>query len=735
MTQSLVAFSPGQGMISNKEFLEKIIALVNSKQLTLARKQSRGEVTYYYNIPCAFDIEVSSFYYNGEKRACMYIWQFGILNWVTYGRTWEEYITFLKAISAVMSLSKELKLICYIHNLSYEFQFMRQQFEWEKVFFLDKRKPVYAVSTLGVEFRCSWKLSSKSLKKVGEDLQKYTAHKSTGDLDYSLPRHSKTKLTDQELGYCENDIRVLLAYIQEKIEIDGSIANIPLTNTGYVRQHCRKICFKKRKIYQAAIHGLNLVLPEYLMLKDGYAGGFTHGNASYVHEGLYNKIQHNVVSKDFTSSYPAVMVLEKFPMSTGEEVTELTMSEFHRSLKYFCCLIEVTFYDVESKLKFEHPLSLSKCKKYNKRLIEVDNGRVVSAPQLTTTMTEQDWFTFREFYKVSNFDIHRLIRYRKSYLPRSFILSILELYRDKTKLKGKEGEEINYMIKKNMLNSAYGMTVTDIIRDEIFFLNYAKDPFPSEDPEYKDYDKETIDRLKLTKMEEAIEKYNNGNNRFLFYPWGVWVCAYARRNLFTAIKECGKDYVYSDTDSVKYINPEKHAKYFEEYNENILKKIDAVCEYYKFKPEEREGFSPETEDHIIKTIGFWDDDGVYDDFKTLGAKRYMTRTGNKYKLTVAGLNKSQAMEWILEEAKRKNCNPFNLFNNKLSIPPSHSGRLVHTYFDEPCDGILVDYNGVPGEYHEKTYIHMEPTGYDMSMSDDYSYFLDHILEDDEEMFM
>ena len=107
------------------------------------------------------------------------------------------------------------------------------------------------------------------------------------------------------------------------------------------------------------------------------------------------------------------------------------------------------------------------------------------------------------------------------------------------------------MIKKNMLNSAYGMTVTDIIRDEIFFFNYAQDPFPTEDPAYKDYDKETIDRLKLIKMEEAIEKYNNGNNRFLFYPWGVWVCAYARRNLFTAIKECGKDYVYSDTDSVK----------------------------------------------------------------------------------------------------------------------------------------------------------------------------------------
>ena len=28
----------------------------------------------YYNIPCSFDIETSSFYEGDEKRACMYLW-------------------------------------------------------------------------------------------------------------------------------------------------------------------------------------------------------------------------------------------------------------------------------------------------------------------------------------------------------------------------------------------------------------------------------------------------------------------------------------------------------------------------------------------------------------------------------------------------------------------------------------------------------------------------------------
>lgn len=245
----------------------------------------------YYNVPAAFDIETSSFYIDGEKKACMYVWQFGILNWVTYGRTWEEFDTFMSVLSRVLQLNEDLRLVVYIHNFAYEFQWMRKRIHWDKLFFLDKRKPVYGISG-GYEYRCSLKLSGKSLAKVGQDLQKYHVQKKVGDLDYSLVRTYKTPLTQEEWGYCEADIRVLLAYIQEKIEADGDITLIPLTNTGYVRNYCRKACFKRWKRYKNLMSELILTPEEYSQLKRVFAGGFTHANAHYsrrvvVHVGSF----------------------------------------------------------------------------------------------------------------------------------------------------------------------------------------------------------------------------------------------------------------------------------------------------------------------------------------------------------------------------------------------------------------------------------------------------------------
>ena len=130
-------FSPEHGLIDNATFLQKISS-VDLPIVTDNKKIS------WYNVPAAFDIETSSFYSQGEKQANMYIWQFGILNWVTYGRTWDEFIVFTQVLSQVLDLSKDLKLVVYIHNLAYEWQFMRKRFKWDKVFLLEERKPVYA---------------------------------------------------------------------------------------------------------------------------------------------------------------------------------------------------------------------------------------------------------------------------------------------------------------------------------------------------------------------------------------------------------------------------------------------------------------------------------------------------------------------------------------------------------------------------------------------------------------
>lgn len=690
MSTKKLMFSPEEGMISQQEFLEKI---AQSTELFPYIVSSKG--IGYYNIPSAFDIESSSFYQDDEKHACMYIWQFGILNWVTYGRTWGEFTKFMFLLNRILGLSADNRLVVYIHNLPYEWQFIRLRFEWDKTFFLDERKPVYAISggkVLGFEFRCSFKLSSKSLAKIGEDLQKYKVKKRVGDLDYSLIRHSKTPLSSTELGYCENDIRVVLAYIQEKIESDGDISKIPLTNTGYVRNHCRKACFKKYRMYRNFMSELILSPDEYNQLKRGFSGGFTHASARYS-----GKIEENVGSFDFTSSYPYVMLAEKFPMSRSKVIDHIdSLSQLMSLLKTKCCLFDVTFREVTPKLGYDHPISHSKCIKSEGETL--DNGRIVTADSITITCTEQDFFTYSAFYNWESMQIHRFRAYDKGYLPTPFVMAILKLYQDKTTLKGVDSEAVNYMIKKNMLNSAYGMTVTDIVRDEISYHNglyYKSKP----------------------NLSSAISAYNNNGNRFLFYPWGVWVTAYARANLFSGIRACGDDYIYSDTDSIKILHPERHMDYINRYNDLVKRKLEASAKHHGIDPSE---FSPLNRKGVPKPIGVWDFEGIYKRFKTIGAKRYMVeKEDGSYEITVAGVNKSMAMRYILENYQ----DPMDALDDELTVPASHSGRLTVTYVDEECKGVIMDYLGNPGEYHETSYVHMEPSEYHLTLSDNYKAFI------------
>lgn len=688
-------FTVGGGLLSQTEFLIKVNELLSSDWLV--RDNKRVE---YYNVPAGFDIEVSSFY-QGEKkpenkRGIMYIWQFGIFNLVTTGRTWKEFEVLISMVQKILSLNENRRLVVYVHNLPYEFQFIRKHFDWDEVFILTERKPVYA-TTGGIEFRCSLKLAGgKALANVAKDLQKYKVEKAVGNLDYEQIRTPLTPLTEKELLYCENDIRVILCYIQEKIEQDGDITKIPLTNTGYVRNYCRKECYSRWKPYRKVMESLTLEADEYSQLKRAFQGGFTHANAHHV-----GKVLDKVGSHDFTSSYPAVMVLEKFPMAKAEYISNgINESELMELLITRCCLFDIEIWGLMPKLFQEHPISRYKCPVCENAI--VDNGRIVMAEHIITTITEQDFFVYTEFYTWDRIEIKNLRTYQKNYLPKNFVQSVLNLYEKKTVLKDVEGEEVNYMISKNMINAAYGMMVTDPIRDE---LTYSDNTFY------------TIPK----NIAEGIDKYNTNIRRFLFYPWGVWVTAYARANLFSGIIEMGDDYIYSDTDSIKSMNTERHEDYFNSYNAQILDKIELASQYHNLN---KSLFAPYTKKGKQKIIGVWDDEGVYDKFKTLGAKRYLTMKGvqstePKYMITLAGSNKKKTMEYLVGTG-----DPFGKFTDGLSIPPENSGRLILSYIDNETTGTVVDMFGVPYEYHELSSIHMEKSEYNLSMSEEFVRYLE-----------
>lgn len=288
---------------------------------------------------------------------------------------------------------------------------------------------------------------------------------------------------------------------------------------------------------------------------------------------------------------------------------------------------------------------------------------------------------------------------RKNYLPTDFIKSILKLYNDKTMLKGVHGKEEEYLESKEELNACYGMTVTDICRDEI---KYESDSWTNESPD----------------IEKAIEKNNNSIKRFLYYPWGVWVTAYARVNLWLAIIEFNNDYIYSDTDSVKVVNAEKHTKFFTDYNKTVVQKLDKAMKYHGLDPELTR---PKTIKGETKQLGVWENEGTYEYFKTLGAKRYMVKKKNvlddkyDYSITVSGLNKHTTVPYLIESKD----DIFSAFEIGLYIPKEHTGKLTHTYIDEERKGYIKDYLGNVGYYQEYSSIHLEPADYRLDMAEDF----------------
>lgn len=652
--------------------------------------------TAYYQIPCAFDIETTSFYEGEDKRAIMYVWMVSLGGYVVCGRDWESLLYCLNRVSEYCGLSKDIRLCVYVHNLAYEFQFIRKRFKWLKVFALEQRKPVYCLCDLGIEFRCSYLLSGYSLERLGNGLNKYKVNKLVGNLDYSKPRHALTPLDDDEWSYCVNDVLVVTAYIQERIEQDGSIQDIPITKTGYVRRYCKRNCLgtsKHRDMkYRRMIHSMNLDADEYRMLKRAFQGGFTHANAYYS-----GRVVHGVSSYDFTSSYPTVMISEKFPMSRGERIDIVSREAFETNIKRYCCMFDIEFIGIYSTVIYENYLSTSHCRGVIHAV--VNNGRIVSADRLVTTITEQDFMIIQKLYQWESMSVGKFIRYKKDYLPTPFVKSVLSLYADKTTLKGVKGSEVEYMLKKEMLNSCYGMTVTDICRDEI---TYSDDEWGEDTPN----------------IEKAIDKYNDAHSRFMFYPWGVWVTAYARRNLFTGIVSCGTDYVYSDTDSIKILNPVKHIDYIERYNETITQQLEKAMNHHGL---DVSSIAPKSKDGKEKPLGVWDYEGTYTDFKTLGAKRYLTRDDSGYHMTVAGLGKRDGLKWMLFNDDMKT--PMEQFSNDLHVPAGHTGKMLHTYIDDVKRGTIVDYMGGSCEYEELSAVHLESIDYSLSIGATYADYL------------
>lgn len=687
-------------MIYRFSQLNEFLQLFNNIELV----HKKGSKKNYYNVATSFDIETSSLFMDNENNSCknedmqkianMYIWQFAINDSVIIGRYWQEFIMLIDRLSMKLNTSEEKRLIIYVHNLSYEFQFMYKLFKWSEVFAVSERKPIYATTTKGVEFRCSYIYSGYNLNTLAKNLKHSNIKKMVGDLDYSLIRHNETELTTEELQYCINDVLIVTQYINEQIEEYGDITRLAMTQTGKVRNYVKNVCFQDVN-YKYWIKTLTLSTLEYKKLQLCYSGGFTHSNA--INTGV--KIA-DVSSYDFTSSYPYVMLSEKYPMSTGRKIEIDSKEKFIECVNNYACLFTIHLENVYPKTMNENILQYAKC--YNVENATVNNGRIVSCSKCDLVVNEIDFYNINLFYNYEHIDISDFYIYEKDYLPKPIIESILKLYSDKTTLKGVQGKEKEYLNSKEMLNSVYGMCVTNTMKENIIFngTEWVKD--------------------ENFNINESIEKYNTDRNRFLFYQWGVWVTSYARKNLFSGIIATKGDYIYSDTDSIKITNKEKYQDYFDTYNKNCEIKLKNMCSHYDI---DFNLCKPKTIKGVEKMLGVWDFEDTYKYFKTLGAKRYLVqKQDDSYEITISGLGK-KAISYIEEMAHKENKDIFDVFDNQMYIPINKTGKNTHTYIDNEFTCNITDYTGKTKKVICKSGVHLQPCDFTMSLGEQYLDYL------------
>ncbi len=639
----------------------------------LKETQTKKSKCWYNDTIITFDIETTSYRVpipgdsEGLKQGLCYVWMLSVAGQRFYGRHLKDFRNVLKYMK-----DKNLgRVIIYIHNLGFEFQFLRNIISDFDVFARTPHKPMKASSDeLNVEFRCSLMLYNMSLQKVGD---KVKIPKLIGDLDYTKIRTPETPLTETELGYCEHDILILDAAISMEVLQYGSVAKIPLTHTGRIRLEVQAVYKDNYRYRRRLRRQLVKTLDLFLRQQWTFAGGYTHANATYSGDIIYNVYQN-----DRASAYPFEMVTRMYP-TAWTKYTETDIDAFDIHGRY-CWMLNLRFTDLRCVTQNTY-ISYSKVKC---RDPDLDNGRVVSAEELTLWCTELDFDTIRKTYVWDKIEVLESWRSRKAYLDRDYVMLILRMYARKTKLKGVKGAEDEYARLKELINSLYGMMVTQTIRDEVVFNgSWGIDPLTEE------------------MVEELLEKQSKRWNTLLNFSWGIWVTAWARHSLWEAIILNDDRLVYTDTDSIKTDGPPVG---LDKLNEEWMQLMYHVSEVRGI---DFDLFCPKDLKDIRHPLGVFEDEGIAAEFKTLGAKKYAERhQDGSIELTVAGVNKKKGSAYL------KNLEDFDI---GFTFPPEAAGKMTVYYNEDQVPYILTDYTGQKYEASDKYGICLEPTGYTVSV--------------------
>ena len=706
---------------NTKEYEKQKFTYIPYEKLDISRlKLSADKFRFgYMKIACAFDIETTSYYSAKYDKdlACMYIWQLALNKDTIIGRTWEEFKELIEILSDHAARFDGI-ILCLIQNLSFEFQFMKSLFNWNKnkegypdIFAKDDRTILYA-KYKNIEFRDTLALTGMSLSRYQKNYN-LSVGKLSGDLDYAPYRHYKTPVTNRELAYCINDVQVLSDFFYKYLlpEYIRLGIKIPLTSTGIVRADIKaefmEIPKEERKKLLNRINNAQPTEPVYKLWRNFlFRGGLVHASTiacNYLWEDEFGSL-------DLKSAHPGQMLSKKFPWKYNRR----NKSDFPKILEQarsgdygffgvfvFTKIRSSGYHSLESKNKI---IEASPDAVY-------ENGRLVYASRIKVCLIEQDFFNYEDLYEWEAYDVRVIYQAKLDYLPDYVRKVVCKYFQVKETSTGVERN-----LAKRKVNGIFGMAATSLPEHEVVF-----------NPETNEME-----------LSAQARSYEDLTRYLIMLPqWAIQIAAYTRRDIVKSIKACGFDSIYYDTDSNKIMNYEKHKDWFDKFNEE-RRELNLRCNTFDYDKK------------YFERIGCFELEYIGKRFKVLGCKRYLVTHDDKTQVTIAGCVKGSFEEYVekifresrnipteekLDSDKKKELEDliYEMFTDDLRLPPGDSKKKTTVYYDQAFEDSLTDYFGQTEEIKEGSCVAIIDIPFTMSMEEDFINRIEELSHERERM--
>lgn len=649
------------------------------------RKSKRCEL--YLRCGGGYDTESTTVLTEGGKPRFAFVYhvQMSINGWYIYFRDLNLVTPFLQAIAGKIKQEYTDKkghcphLIIWAANLAHEYAFFKRQLSRAGItglFAKTERDPLKIDVCEVIEFRECLGLFGSSLSKVAKSYT--TTQKLSGDLDYKLLRVPSTPLTTEEYKYCKNDVVILdeLSEVAFKKFTDNGL-KIPLTQTGILRQKCKKAIkridleYKTNELLMPADEWTYTLFRRYM-----YAGGLSGTNPKYAGKKILKS-----KCADITSDYPAQMNHQLYPAGQLIEIKPEDIGQYTGCFKIMllsCDMQARTAHSVFSRHKVMNipPKHITDITSYRAPFfpaanaaydVVLSNGKIFCGKNLCICISNTDYQALYKAYDIDNIKLYRVWIFTKKAAAPAFLRKCMnEDYLTKQALKAAgKSNTIDYKEAKAACNSYYGMTST-----RLYDCCYGFD--------------DDCDDIADT---GDVKSYEYQRAHMWLSPYiGYWTTSYARAILIHFIAKYPDLIIQYDTDSLYYLTdtdsthevhttPERLREFEEDlqrYNMRIALKNHRLFNH-----------NPHFED-----LGAWEIDKLdYTGFKGLGAKRYLKEEADgSLHPVVAGMVKSSFEAYV----NTRGFNAFDVFKNDLTLDRVISDKLASKYYDGQMKEVTID---------------------------------------------